>query len=104
MKALKIVILSLVVSSAAFAAVPPQAKVSMKIDSAHAQIQTKNISVKEGDHVALYEEVCQGPKVKLCRKEKVGSGVVSRVINENASEIQVEGNMKLKEGLLIEKQ
>ena len=77
MKALKITIMSLIFSSAAFAAVPQQAKVSMKIDSTHAQIQTKNISVKEGDRVALYEEVCQGPKVKLCRKEKVGTGVVS---------------------------
>ncbi|QDK37589.1 hypothetical protein [Bdellovibrio sp. NC01] len=98
----KMIILSVLMSSSAFAAV--QGKVSMKIDSSSAQIIVKNISVKEGDRVALYEETCQGPKIELCRKTKVGTGVVSRVISQDASEIKVDGNVKLKEGLLIEKE
>lgn len=100
----KLMIMSLFVSATAFASLPQQGKVSMKIDSTSAQIKTQNMSVKEGDKVNLIAEVCQGPKVQLCHKEKVGTGVVSRVINENASEIKVEGNAKIKEGMLIEKQ
>lgn len=96
------VLLGLMVSASAFANV--QGHVTMTIDSSHAQISAKNLSVKEGDRVALYEKVCQGPKVQLCYKEKVGTGVISRVINENASEIHVEGTADLKTGLIIEKE
>lgn len=100
----KLMIMSLFVSATAFASTPQQGKVTMKIDSSSAQIKTQNLSVKEGDKVNLIAETCQGPKVQLCSKKKVGTGVVSRVINENASEVKFEGDVKVKEGMLIEKQ
>ncbi|MDG0817299.1 hypothetical protein [Bdellovibrio svalbardensis] len=102
----KMMILSLFISASAVAAIPKtmQGTVTLKIDSANAQITTKNVSLKEGDRVGLYKEVCQGPKVRLCHNEKVGTGVVSRVITQDASEIKIEGNAQAKEGLMILKE
>jgi hypothetical protein len=94
--------LCLLISGTAFANV--QGHVTMPIDSNHAQISVKQISVKEGDRVVLYDKVCKGPKVSLCHTEKVGTGVVSRVINGETSEIHVDGNTELKKGLIIEKE
>lgn len=102
----KIILLSFFISTSALAAIPKvlQGKVTLKIDSSNAQIVTKNISVKEGDRVGLYKQVCQGPKIQLCHSEKVGTGIVSRVITQDASEIKVEGNAQVNEGLLVRKE
>ena len=95
--------MTFLISTTALASVQ-QGQVTMKIDSSHAQVSAKNLSIKEGDRVVIFEKTCQGPKVQLCKKEKIGTGVVSRVINETASEIKVDGTAHLKAGLLIEKE
>ncbi len=102
----KMMILSLFISTSAFAVIPGamQGNVTLKIDSSNAQITTRNLSIKEGDKVGLYKQVCQGPKIQICRNEKVGTGVVSRVITQDTSEIKVEGNAQIKEGLLVKKE
>ncbi|MBO9665545.1 MAG: hypothetical protein J7501_01870 [Bdellovibrio sp.] len=102
MMLIKTMIPAVLFSLSAFASV--QGKVTIKIDSTNAQVTLQGMSVKEGDKVTLIEKTCQGPKVKLCRTDKVGTATVSRVINEKASEITVDGKAPLKEGLLIEKQ
>jgi hypothetical protein len=101
MKSLKLSIAVCLMSATALAGVP-QGRVTSKIDSQNAEIALRGL--KAGDKVNLLEEVCEGPKVKLCRTEKVGSAVVSKVIDSDRSEIKVEGQQPVKENLLIEKQ
>ena len=78
--------------------------VTMKISSTQAQINLGETKIRQGDRVAIFQKVCQGPKVELCRKEKVGMGTVSRVLNERASEITLDNGSKVKEGYIVEKQ
>ncbi len=101
MKLVKLSIAMCLMSATAMAGVQ-QGRITTKIDSQKAEIELRG--VKAGDKVTLLEEICEGPKVKLCRTEKVGSAVVSKVIDAETSEIKVEGQQPLKDGLLIEKQ
>ncbi|WP_413295018.1 hypothetical protein ACLSU7_07895 [Bdellovibrio sp. HCB185ZH] len=100
MKLVKLSIAVCLMSATAMAGV--QGRITTKIDSQKAEIELRG--VKAGDKVTLLEEVCEGPKVKLCRTEKVGVATVSKVIDSETSEIKVEGQQPLKDGLLIEKQ
>ncbi|WP_413586593.1 hypothetical protein [Bdellovibrio sp. HCB274] len=100
MKFMTLSILSCLITVSASASVP--GRITSKIDSQKAEVQLRG--AKAGDRVSLMEEICEGPKVKLCRTEKVGEAVVSKVINSETSEITVEGKQPLKETFLIEKQ
>ncbi|WP_413577512.1 hypothetical protein ACLVWU_03990 [Bdellovibrio sp. HCB290] len=99
MKIMILTVLSCLVAASAMASVP--GRITSKIDSQKAEVQLQG--AKAGDRVSLMEEICEGPKVKLCRTEKVGEAVVSKVINSETSEITAEGKLPLKENLLIEK-
>jgi hypothetical protein len=98
-----LLISSLCFGSLAFAGVK-KGDVTLKIDSANAQISLGDHSVRQGDKVIVYKESCQGPRVSLCKKEKVGEAIVSRVLNEKASEIKTDGKMALEEGMIVEKE
>ncbi|UYL08944.1 hypothetical protein B9G69_018055 [Bdellovibrio sp. SKB1291214] len=101
MKLLKLSIALCLVGVSAFAGVP-QGRITNKIDSQNAEIALRGL--KAGDKVNLLQQVCEGPKVKLCHTEKVGSAVVSKVIDSDRSEIRIEGQQPVKENLIIEKQ
>ena len=102
MKKAAVLVLVLAFNSLAMAGVQ-QGGVTLKIDSSNAQIDLGDHSVRMGDKVVLYKETCQGPKVSLCKKEKVGTATVSKVLNEKASEIKTDGNMALEEGMIVER-
>lgn len=100
MKTFKVVFMICLFSSIAMADV--QGRITHKIDAHKAEIDLRGLQA--GDKVNLLEQVCEGPKVKLCRTEKVGSAIVSKVINAETSEIKVEGTQSLEKHFLIEKQ
>ncbi|WP_413560233.1 hypothetical protein [Bdellovibrio sp. HCB209] len=100
MKMLRLVLMICLLSATAMATT--QGRIINKIDAHKAEIELRGL--KAGDKVTLLQETCEGPKVKLCRTDKVGTAVVSKVIDAETSEIKMEGPESLKEGLLIEKQ
>jgi hypothetical protein len=90
--------------SSVYGSVPSAAgKVTLKVDSEHVQVNLGNTELSEGDQVVIYKETCRGPKVQLCHKDAVASGIVSKVLNEKASEIKLDSAVAVQDGFLVEK-
>lgn len=81
-----------------------QGGITMRVDTNTAQVELNTAKVQEGDRVAIYQEVCQGPKVSLCSQQKVGSGVISKILSENRAEIKSENAISPNEGLVVIKE
>ncbi|WP_413580569.1 hypothetical protein [Bdellovibrio sp. HCB288] len=99
MKFITLAFLSSLMTFSATAAV--SGRITSKIDSRKAEVHLTG--VKAGDRVSLMEEICEGPRVKLCHTNKVGEAVVTKVINSETSEITSDGTQPLKENILVEK-
>ena len=82
-----------------FAAV--QGDITMKINTIRAQTNLGSYDVTLGDRVAIYKKTCQGAKVPVCRYNRVGNGVVARVLNDQYSEVVVDRGVRFGEGYVI---
>lgn len=78
-------------------------KVVLTVDSQLAEVAIHDSSLQEGERVHLYEKQCRGPKVPLCRNEKIGSAVVNKIISDGLSEIRWESGSPLKNGLVVQR-
>lgn len=85
-------------------AVPTQGSVTMKINPSHGLVNLGELKVSTGDHVVVYKKSCVGPKLPVCKTQKVGSGRVVRVLNENYSEIEIESGVMFQEGFVVKKE
>ena len=89
------------------------AKVKMKVDSQTAHVNLGSDVVKVGDTVKLYKNECeafrgiidssQGDTVH-CDVEYLGSGVVSRLFNNEYSEIKTDGSFEITKGIFVKKE
>ena len=92
--------LIVLIGQASMAAV--QGKITIQIDSSKAQINLGNTKVRDADRVEIFEKTCKGPKVELCKKEKIGEATVSKVLGQRAAEITLDNGIVVKEGYLVE--
>ena len=83
--------------------------VAMKVSETEAHVCLGDGEVKAGDKVALFRNDCSGsvPKGELersvCRKVRIGEGVVERTLNEHYSVVKIPGDVKYQEGTIVEK-
>ncbi len=90
------------ISSISYANV--QGGITMRVDTNTAQVELNTAKIQEGDKVGIFQEVCQGPKVSLCSQQRIGSGVVSKILSENKAEIKSENPLSPNEGLVVIKE
>lgn len=81
-----------------------QGDVTMKINHSHGLVSLGEYQVTTGDRVAFFKKTCVGPKLPVCKMEKVGGGHVVRVLNENYSEIETDAGVTFKEGYIVNKE
>jgi hypothetical protein len=83
----------------------------MSPDSAH--VCLGHGEVKEGDRVTAYKHVCVNNQTDrssrsnlnpVCKKEKLGSGVVVKTLNDHYSEVKFDSGVQFEEGTSVEKQ
>ncbi|MGE5086840.1 MAG: hypothetical protein ACM3MG_11105 [Bacillota bacterium] len=94
-----LILVGLLVSSQIFAAV--QGDITMKINTIRAQTNLGSYDVSLGDRVAIYKKSCSGAKVPVCRYDRVGNGVVARVLNDQYSEIVMDRGVPFDEGYVV---
>lgn len=87
--------------------------VAMKASAEEAHVCMGDKDVKAGDKVALFKNVCTGPKGGTrsglgdsggCQKVKIGEGSVERILNEHYSVVKVNPGVQFEEGTIVEKQ
>lgn len=81
-----------------------QGDVTMKINTSHGLVNIGENKVAPGDRVIFFKKHCVGAKLPVCKSEKVGGGRIVRVLNENYSEIEVEGGVTFQEGYIVKKE
>lgn len=70
--------------------------------------------VSEGDRVTVFRHECtqnpvssphegEGRAVKSCKKIQIGSGLVTRVVDEHYSTVKLDPGLSVKEGFTVEK-
>ena len=81
--------------------------VAMKISDNEAHECLGNNEVKVGDRVTAFNNVCTAGSGKdgnrTCDKVKVGSGKVTRLLNEHYSVVSFDDSVKFQEGTVVEK-
>ncbi len=86
--------------------------VAMKASDSEAHVCMGEQEVRVGDKVVFFKNVCPKPKSGVqiglgdsggCRKEKVGDGSVTRILNDHYSVVQVSPDVKFEEGNIVEK-
>ncbi len=86
--------------------------VAMKISDTEAHVCMGDKEVKVGDKVTAFQNVCNKETSRLsrsgnyaqCQKVKIGSGVVTELINDHYSVVKFDNNVKFGEGTIVEKQ
>jgi hypothetical protein len=86
--------------------------VAMKTSADEAHVCLGNGEVKQGDRVALYDNICtnegrisgkNGGEKPTCRKAFLGNGIVEELLNEHYSLIKVDQGVAFKEGAIVER-
>jgi len=87
--------------------------VAMKTSADEAHVCLGNGEVKQGDRVALYENICtnegrssggkNGGEKPTCKKTFLGNGIVEELLNEHYSVIKVDQGVAFKEGTIVER-
>lgn len=82
--------------------------VAMKINEREAHVCMNHHEVKVGDKVTLYRNECpvkgKSSGDGLCRKQKLGAGEVTKILNEHYSAVRFEEGVKFDEGSFVEKE
>lgn len=86
--------------------------VAMKVNSTDAHIAMKNGELKVGDRIDAYRNNCvrdayhqnRNSSIPICKKEKIGSGIVTSLLNEHYSVVKFDTGVDFREGTVIEKQ
>lgn len=89
--------------------------VAMKTSKDEAHVCMGNSEVKVGDKVNAFKNVCvnevdaalkssRSGFNTICKKEKIGSGVVTSLINEHYSVVKFDSEFDFNEGTVVEKQ
>jgi hypothetical protein len=84
--------------------------VAMKVSNEEAHVCMGDKDVKAGDKVVLFKNVCVSPRAAQaatdagCRKEKLGEGEVTRLLNEHYSVVKVNPGVTFEEGTIVEKE
>jgi hypothetical protein len=88
--------------------------VAMKTDKKTAHVCLGNNDVKIGDKIDFYTNQCTGHSgggrdegegdVRECKMEILGTGTVSKILNNHYSEVKTDGSFQLAEGTLVQKQ
>ncbi|MNL29381.1 hypothetical protein D3C87_1510620 [compost metagenome] len=76
-------------------------KIIFAVDSQLAEVAVNDPTWQEGQSVQLYEKKCRGPRVPLCRDEKVGTAVINKIISAGLKEIRWDSGSPLKKGLIV---
>ena len=80
--------------------------VVMKVDEQTGYMCNWDDALNVGDKVYIYRSRCHGGGPERdadCRKEKIGSASITKILNSHYSEFKVSKGVKFKEGSLIEK-
>lgn len=94
-----LILVSLFIPWQIFAAV--QGDITMKINTIRAQTNLGSYDVALGDRVSVYKKTCRGAKVPVCRYDRVGNGVVARVLNDQYSEVVVDRGVPFGKGYVV---
>lgn len=89
--------------------------VAMKTSKNEAHVCMGDTEVKVGDKVNAFKNVCTNESdapVKtsrsglktICKKEKIGTGVVTSLINDHYSVVKFDSEFDFNEGTIVEKQ
>jgi hypothetical protein len=86
--------------------------VAMKISDTEAHVCLGDKEVKVGDKINAFKNICTNDASRvsrtgnttLCRKEKIGTGVVTSLINDHYSVVKFDSKLDFNEGTVIEKQ
>lgn len=85
--------------------------VAMKINENEAHVCLGNGEVKVGDKVNAFKNICtkELPQYRNngfppCRKESIGSGIVTSLLNEHYSVVKFDKGVDFNEGTIVEKQ
>ena len=87
--------------------------VAMKMDKKTAHVCLGKNDVKIGDKLEFYTNKCigvqgnareSGEDVRVCEMEVIGTGKVTKLLNNHYSEVKTDGSFKLTEGTLVQKQ
>ena len=113
---MKALILPLILSLSALAGCAHstmRGTVAMKVSDEEAHVCMGEGEVKPGDSVALFENVCTGPKGGArsgeganaggCTKKRTGEGRIERVLNEHYSVMKASPGSVFREGTVVEK-
>lgn len=83
--------------------------VAMKINDREAHVCMGNNEAKIGDKVTLYRNVCpgkggrEGGSIGICRKETLGTGSVTELLNEHYSVVKFDSKVDFNESTFVEK-
>tara|TARA_B100001971_G_scaffold215148_1_gene258343 strand:- start:4566 stop:4847 length:282 start_codon:yes stop_codon:yes gene_type:complete len=88
--------------------------VAMKTDKKTAHVCLGNNDVKVGETLNFYTNKCTGGgggggadrdgDVRECEMETLGTGTVTKLLNNHYSEVTTDGSFKFGEGTLVQKQ
>lgn len=86
--------------------------VAMKISDTEAHVCLGDAEVKVGDRVNAFQNVCTKEANRVsrtgniipCTKTKIGTGVVTSLINDHYSVVKFDGSVNFNEGTVVEKQ
>lgn len=85
--------------------------VAMKISDQEAHVCLGEKEVAAGDKVDLFKNICEpkrggayGGAISVCKKVKIGSGEVVKILNEHYSLVRVAQGVQFEEGTIVEKQ
>ena len=89
--------------------------VAMKTDKKTAHVCLGNNDVKLGDKIDFYSNQCtgytdggrrdeRGGDTRECKMKILGTGTVTKLLNNHYSEVKTDGSFKLSEGTLVQKQ
>lgn len=82
--------------------------VAMKVSDGEAHICMGHHEVKAGDHITLYKNLCPTAQKKFdvgasCTKQKIGDGLITRILNEHYSVAKIDSGVPFEEGTIVEK-
>jgi hypothetical protein len=85
--------------------------VAMKVSDTDAHVCLGNNEVKVGDKVQAFNNVCpkdtngrgRNAAVETCKKDPIGSGIVTAILNEHYSVVSFDQGVKFTEGTIVEK-
>lgn len=104
---------TLVLASCAHQHTMMRGSVAMKTGADTAHVCLGNNEVKEGDRIVAFKNVCKTNPNDLatrshlksyCKKEKLGEGTVTGIINEHYSEVKFDKGVEFQEGTIVEKE